>query len=82
MYFHILSHFLEVVVLELVEGQQAAPYTGHNAGEGQTDAAGADDAHRLAMECGSQQPVQVEVALAHAVVRAMCLAVQNRILLC
>ncbi len=68
---------LHPLVREGVGGQQAAAEAGEDLGRGGADDAGADDAHRAAVQVEAEQAVEREVAVAHAVVGPVDLAVQR-----
>ncbi|KAL4891581.1 hypothetical protein BDV59DRAFT_194270 [Aspergillus ambiguus] len=72
-----LAVLAELVAAKRVKRQQPAPKAVHDARKRQADAPHAHHAHRLPAQRQAQESLQVEVALADAVVRAVRLAVQR-----
>jgi len=73
----VLAELLELGDGEGVVGEHAAAVALHDAGQGEADLAHAQHADRLAVQRAAQQAVEVEVALAHAVVGPVRLAVER-----
>ena len=74
---HVLAERLERGARERVVRHQLAPEALHDPRERNPDAPRADQPHRLAGQRAAQQPVEREVALAHAVVRAVRAPIQS-----
>ena len=68
----------QVLVAVRVDGEDVAPEVPQQAGDDRTDLAGADHCGGLARHVEPDQPVEREVAVAHAVVGAMDVPVERQ----